>query len=68
MADTKPNGAAPKAEPVEPAEAQEMPAIVGATFAERSAASKADTKQVAPDDAENKAVKSASTKRARKKS
>ena len=54
-----------KAAPLEAAPPVEVPAIMGATFAERA---KASGKQVAADDTEDKAVKSSTTKsRAKKK-
>lgn len=56
----------PKATPLEAVEPTEVPAVMGATFAERA---KASSKQVAADDAEDKAMKSSTTKsRAKKKS
>lgn len=50
-----------KATPLGPGDPVEYPAVAGATFAERAAAH--DTKQVDADDAEDKAVRSASTKK-----
>ena len=60
----------PKAKPLEAGDPIEMPADMGATFAERAKARSKDSKQVdAEDNVEDKAVSSASTKRtARKKS
>lgn len=67
MADTKPNGIEPKSRPIEAAEPVEVPAIVGATFAERAAANQAGSKKVSDADAENKAVTSSESKSRRTK-
>lgn len=52
-----------KATPLEAAEPVEVPAVLGATFAERAAANKkASGKKVSDDDAENKAVTASESK------
>lgn len=64
MAENNENTVEPKASPLEAAEPVEVPAVMGATFAERAAAreGKSSKKAVADDDAENKSVSSAESK------
>ena len=64
MVDTKKTAEAPVEDgPVEVDALSQM----GATFAERAKASKAQAKKVAPEDAEDKAVKKSESKATRKK-
>lgn len=62
MAENETNEAEEKATPLAAADPTEVPAVYGATFAERAAAREQSSKAVRNDDAEDKAVKSSSTK------
>jgi muconolactone delta-isomerase len=52
-----------KATPLEAAEPVEVPAVMGATFAERAKAREAAEKRISNSDAEDKSVKRANTKK-----